>query len=319
MTTTADGLVADYLARLDAAAAVLPPDRRTDLLEGIGEHISTARATGAAPDEAGVRTLLDRLGRPEEIVAAAREDAPSAPLAARPPGTGLELAAVLMLTAGSLLPVVGWLVGVALLWSSRRWQLRDKLLGTLVVPLGPGGLLLGLAVLPAASCAQATESSETGRVLVEGCASTVPWPVLLLAGLLAVALPIAVAVHLMRVARARAATEPPVAPVASTSPWTGLDLTAVLLLGLGGLLVPVVPALVGLVMVCASSAWTRRVKAAVVVAVLAPIALLASVYVTGGSGLGNGGIVAALLLTPLLAGLSAVALALRLSKSGRPA
>ncbi len=38
--------------------------------------------------------------------------------------------------------VVGWLVGVALLWSSGRWTWREKLLGTLVVPGGPGGILV---------------------------------------------------------------------------------------------------------------------------------------------------------------------------------
>jgi hypothetical protein len=34
-----------------------------------------------------------------------------------------------------LLPLV-WVVGVVLLWRSRAWTLRDKLIGTLVVPGG---------------------------------------------------------------------------------------------------------------------------------------------------------------------------------------
>lgn len=34
-----------------------------------------------------------------------------------------------------LLPLV-WMVGVVLLWRSRAWTLRDKLIGTLVVPGG---------------------------------------------------------------------------------------------------------------------------------------------------------------------------------------
>ncbi len=34
-----------------------------------------------------------------------------------------------------LLPLV-WVVGVVLLWRSRAWSVRDKLLGTLVVPGG---------------------------------------------------------------------------------------------------------------------------------------------------------------------------------------
>jgi hypothetical protein len=59
-------------------------------------------------------------------------------------GLGLEIGAVVMLTVGSLIPVLGWAVGVILLWSSGRWRPSDKLLGTLIVPGGPGmALLLG--------------------------------------------------------------------------------------------------------------------------------------------------------------------------------
>ena len=43
-----------------------------------------------------------------------------------------------------ILPVIGWLIGVVLLWVSDAWDRRDKLIGTLVVP---GGLLLPLGLL----------------------------------------------------------------------------------------------------------------------------------------------------------------------------
>ncbi len=66
MTTNVDALVVAYLDRLNHAARDLPPDRRSELLESIGEHISAARAAGAAADEAAVRTLLDRLGEPDD-------------------------------------------------------------------------------------------------------------------------------------------------------------------------------------------------------------------------------------------------------------
>jgi hypothetical protein len=56
-------------------------------------------------------------------------------------GTG---ALVLLLLGGILLPVVGWFIGVVLLWRSDRWTRLDKVIGTLVVP---GGLLLPLWVL----------------------------------------------------------------------------------------------------------------------------------------------------------------------------
>ncbi|SHG85100.1 hypothetical protein [Streptoalloteichus hindustanus] len=42
---------------------------------------------------------------------------------------------LLVLFGGFLLPVVGWLVGVAALWSRRCWDVRVKLVGTLVWPM----------------------------------------------------------------------------------------------------------------------------------------------------------------------------------------
>lgn len=69
-----DLLVSDYLERLTRASYGLPEDRRVELLEEISEHIDSARAAGAAADEAAVCTLLDRLGEPEEIAASARDD-----------------------------------------------------------------------------------------------------------------------------------------------------------------------------------------------------------------------------------------------------
>lgn len=83
---TVDELVGDYLARLEEAARDLPAGRRTELLDEIREHIDAGRETGAAADEAAVRTMLDRLGEPEDIAAAAlAEDAGWQPAAAGAP------------------------------------------------------------------------------------------------------------------------------------------------------------------------------------------------------------------------------------------
>ena len=285
--TPAEALVAEYLQRLEHAAAVLPPDRRSELLEEIAEHISSAGAS----DEAGVRTLLDRLGEPEEIVAAARDDLPGWPAWAapvpQPRGTGVELAAVLMLTLGSFLPVAGWLVGVVLLWTSPLWRAREKLLGTLVFPLGPGGVLLAGAFLPFLGGSETCSVSSAGvsadglpppaappplppppdDALVGGVTGTVctstgvdGW---LGGALLATLLlgPVLVAVLLLRIARRRAAERPvPAYGLPSTSPWGGLEIAGVLVLGLGGLVLPVVGPLVGLGLVLSSPRWTRTHK-----------------------------------------------------------
>jgi hypothetical protein len=201
-------------------------------------------------------------------------------MVARQRGTGLELAAVLMLTLGSFLPVVGWLVGVVLLWCSTRWRVREKLLGTLVVPLGPGGVLFAGALV--ISPLGGTESCTTSGDLVV-CTSTGPpgWIAPVLSLLLAVA-PVVVAVVLLRLATRRAAAEPPeVVPaygaLRAASPWGGLELAGVLVLGLGGLLVPVVGPLVGLVLVCCSRRWTigEKCVAAVLTVVLSVLPLSA--------------------------------------------
>jgi uncharacterized membrane protein len=150
--TTADQLVASYLARLRAALHDLPAARREELLEQVSEHIATARAElGPEASEAEIRLLLERLGDPATIAAEAgqRPDDPAESPQTQKRAGWMEVAALILLPIGGIiLPVLGWFVGVALLWSSARWTVRDKLIGTLVVPGGLAlpGALGGLAV-----------------------------------------------------------------------------------------------------------------------------------------------------------------------------
>jgi hypothetical protein len=153
-----DRLVADYLARLAAAAASLPADRRAELIEEISLHIAEARAvlpTAGAGASSAVSEVLERLGRPEDIVRAAAEDAatdaaPLTPAAGtRAPGmrvarrSAFDIGTVVLLLVGGLLIGLGWIAGVVMLWASPRWRISDKLLGTLV---WPGGLAAVLAL-----------------------------------------------------------------------------------------------------------------------------------------------------------------------------
>ncbi|BEL08642.1 hypothetical protein Q0Z83_068330 [Actinoplanes sichuanensis] len=69
--TQTDELVTAYLARVERAAGRLPAGRREELLGDLREHIEIARAESGAESEAEVRTILERLGDPESIVAAA--------------------------------------------------------------------------------------------------------------------------------------------------------------------------------------------------------------------------------------------------------
>jgi len=170
MSSTADTLVNDYLDRLEAELADFSSARRRELVQEIAEHIAEARASLEVETEAEVRNLLDRLGDPAEIAAEARGpehagDAAPAPVVERR-GSGLDIAALaLLLVGGLVLPVVGWIVGVVLLWVSSTWTIGQKILGTLVVP-GGLALPLGLTVL-------ATSSATCVQVPVAGAPNPV--------------------------------------------------------------------------------------------------------------------------------------------------
>lgn len=96
------------------------------------------------------------------------------------------LTVLTLLLGGFLVPVVGWLAGVVLLWASPRWTAGQKWLGTLVWP--------GAVVVPAAI------GLGLGAATGDGAAGIVAAAV---AGALALfaALPL-VCVHLLRHHRA---------------------------------------------------------------------------------------------------------------------
>jgi hypothetical protein len=162
-----DRLVAGYLARLERALADLPRGRRRELVEDVSAHIVQARLELPVQDEAAIRNLLEGLGDPDEIAADARERLGEP----RREHRGLDIAAlVLLLAGGVVVPLVGWLVGVVLLWVSTTWNTRDKLIGTLVVP---GGLLPAMTLLVygggySESCGGEIDPA-TGAVLNEVC------------------------------------------------------------------------------------------------------------------------------------------------------
>jgi hypothetical protein len=154
-------LISDYLSDLRRAARGVPRRRRRELISEIEEHIR--EAVGAGASEAETRNALERLGEPEQIVAAERERL-------GPPARGgaIEWLAVVLLLAGGFLAGVGWLVGLVMLWSSRFWTLRDKLIGTFLVPGGLFGALIFLStrVGGAQLC---TSGGGPGRPTVTRC------------------------------------------------------------------------------------------------------------------------------------------------------
>jgi len=199
MSSTAQKLVDDYLKRLRSASRKLPRDERSELRAQIEEHLSDALPPD--PTEAATRTALERLGAPETLVA---EHLDRLGLPARRTGTQ-EWAAIILLLIGGFIFIFGWVVGAVLLWSSRAWTAREKVLGTLVLP---GGLAaVAWVALLSASGTDCGRSGGPGRPTITRCT---PGPstlhnVLVGALLIALALaPLATAMFLAR--RARAAT-----------------------------------------------------------------------------------------------------------------
>jgi hypothetical protein len=140
-TAHRDGLVGEYLRRLEDAAAHLPRSRQVELVTEIREHIDDALAEAGASDEVAVRNVLERLGPPEEIAAAAGPPPPHRT------GGRLELAATILIA----IPFVGWVLGPGLVVFSRAWTSREKLIGVALCLVPVVVLALGFTALSADS------------------------------------------------------------------------------------------------------------------------------------------------------------------------
>jgi hypothetical protein len=188
MTTTADTLVDNYLRDLKAELRDLPAPRQREILAEVGEHITAARAAQDTQSEAAIRTLLERLGDPADIAAEARDRFGVQPEPTKPATPWLEVITLVAL----VVPFLGWVVGAVLVWLSRRWTTRDKLIGTI------GGLSWAVAGLGTTmeSRPVGSEGAGLGPIVVLG---------LIIAGFV---LPYATAIYLAIRLRARANTLP---------------------------------------------------------------------------------------------------------------
>jgi hypothetical protein len=148
-----DVLLANYLIRVRRAARRLPRDRREWVIGRAGDRIAlaldaaddTGQADGAdvTPD---VSAVLLRLGEPTELVQSLDGHVPG------DEARWVEYLAVLLLVIGGLAYLPVWAGGAVLLWASPRWQLRERLTGTLIWPGGLAGfwfLATGTSLAPA--------------------------------------------------------------------------------------------------------------------------------------------------------------------------
>ncbi|MCM8747815.1 hypothetical protein NET02_01490 [Thermomicrobiaceae bacterium CFH 74404] len=126
-------LVERYLREVADALSDLLPAQRREILDDLRTHIHDALAAVPDPDEATVRSILDRLGTPDELAREARErlgivgSAPE-PETARRPG--------LFETIAVVATAIVWPIGLVLVWLSESWQTRDKLVASALPLLG---------------------------------------------------------------------------------------------------------------------------------------------------------------------------------------
>jgi uncharacterized protein DUF4190/HAAS domain-containing protein len=179
MQVNTDPLVEDYMRRLEAAAWALPDYRREELLAEIRAHLDEALRQVPAGDEAAVRSMLERLGTPEEIVAAAAEPVPAGQFFPVPPTNGLAIA--------SLLFGIFWLGGIgslaALILGYRaRREIRNSAgfqrgssLATIGIVLGWIGIAaLVLVAVAAFFLLAATVTTTTDPSVVTSTVAPVP-------------------------------------------------------------------------------------------------------------------------------------------------
>jgi len=145
-------IVTDYLLELSDALADVPRSTRVEILAGVREELE-----GLGQDEAAER--IRSLGDPQFIAASAREDV-AVPSEAPEPQWRSTVAALLVMIGGVVVPFIGWIAGIALMWTSRAWSTRAKVLATVLPALGG---LQALIVTTIASLFETQSVDDTFR------------------------------------------------------------------------------------------------------------------------------------------------------------
>jgi hypothetical protein len=276
--TTTPQVVRSYFTQLETALVELPTDVREEILAGIREELDGLDASAAA-------ARIEALGDPEFIAAEARSEA-AGPAAGSPLVELVEardpeprwlpvLAALLVAFGGIVIPFVGWIVGIAMVWMSKTWRIRDKWIATLTPFIGVAAFILLFALTSAASQLNVPSTSEFGNPLIPGMFSAV-WS----SAFLVIPVNAVVGIWLLwrakRVWSSADRTQPGREP-ANAQPrqqGSGYPVVTVLLLILGGVVVPVLGWAAGVAMLWAADVWSIRDKWLGTLA--GPVAILAA-------------------------------------------
>ena len=144
MTDQSPQVVRSYLAQLDVALVGLPADLASDVRSGIKEELSGLDAATAS-------ARIEELGDPVFIAAEMRDAVGSVArvtsVAPRPTLAGSRgftiTAALLVAIGGIVVPFLGWVVGIVMVWMSSTWRIWEKWVATLVGPAAIALAILG--------------------------------------------------------------------------------------------------------------------------------------------------------------------------------
>lgn len=141
-----------YLTELEQLLVDIEPTTREGLVEGIREEL-----LALPPEEVAAR--LHALGDPAFVAASVRAERGSRSPAKQDAAWYSILTVILLTAGGFVVPVIGGLAGLALLWASRTWNTMNKVLGTIICLGGSG--LAAATLLPVGSLATAGEDATT--------------------------------------------------------------------------------------------------------------------------------------------------------------
>lgn len=128
--------MARYLATLQDELRNVDARVRDRVVREIAVRIAAGREDGG-----DVRTILAEIGDPLDVAAGVRELH-----GVNERSRWRDVAALVLLPFGGVaIPIAGWFAGIYFLWSSPSWTRRQKAVGTLVLPFGTLGPLVGMS------------------------------------------------------------------------------------------------------------------------------------------------------------------------------
>jgi uncharacterized membrane protein len=265
---TVPQVVRSYLAKLDRSLIGLPSDVRDEIMAGIREELDGLDAGSAA-------ARIQALGDPQFIAAEARAEAAVSPSAGAldvgqaEPRWYPVLASLLVAFGGIVIPVVGWIVGIVMVWLSATWTRGEKWVATLTpfVAVVAASLIITVSLLGGeGSSASAPTGADTDlHVPVSVSANPLlptAYDLVWSGATLFLFSSVIVGIWLLwRARRAWSAATAVTAPQPVTRPQASwYPVVTVLLIAGGGYVVPVIGWVAGVTMLWLGDRWTNRDK-----------------------------------------------------------